>query len=146
MSISKVFYALLNDKSATFESANIQDDFAVFYGHLRQHVRKCPCCQSQDVHIKETKERVFRMLNLGSKRTYLKINTYKVWCHRCDVKAWLKLPFTIGKLPMTKSFIQYIVQLTSMTTLLAVAIFLGIQWNTVKNIDNALPPKNWTVE
>jgi transposase len=137
MSISKVFYALLSDKSATFESANIQDDHAVFYGHLRQHVRKCPCCQSQDVSIKETKERVFRMLNLGNKRAYLKINTYKVWCQRCDAKVWLKLPFTIGKLPMTKSFMQYIVQLTAITTLLAVAILLGLQWNTVKNIDKA---------
>ena len=137
MSVSKVFYALLNDKSATFESANIQEDHAVFYGHLRQHVRKCPCCQSQDVRIKETKERVFRMLNLGNKRAYLKINTHKIWCQRCEAKAWLKLPFTIGKLPMTKSFMQYIVQLTAITTLLAVAILLGLQWNTVKNIDKA---------
>lgn len=137
MSISRVFYALLNDKSATFESAKIQDDHAVFYGHLRKHVRKCPCCQSQDVRVKETKERSFRMLNLGNKRTYLKLNTYKIWCHRCDTKAWIKLPFTIGKLPMTKSFMQYVIQLTAITTLLAVATLLGMQWNTVKNIDKA---------
>jgi transposase len=77
------------------------------------------------------------MLNLGNKRVHLRINTHKVWCQRCDAKAWLKLPFTIGKLPMTKSFIRYVIQLTAMTTLLAVAIFLGMQWNTVKNIDKA---------
>ena len=94
MSISQVFYALLNDKSATFESAKIQGDHAIFYGHLRKHVRKCPYCQSQDVRVKETKERSFRMLNLGNKRTYLKLNTYKIWCHHCDTKAWIKLPLS----------------------------------------------------
>jgi transposase len=137
MSISKVFYALLNDKSTIFNSAKIQSDHAIFYGRLRRHVRKCPSCQSQDVRIKESKERVFRMLNLGNKRTYLKIETYKIWCQRCDAKVWLKLPFTIGKLPMTKSFMQYVIQLTAITTLLAAAVLLGIQWNTVKNIDKA---------
>jgi transposase len=38
---------------------------------------------------------------------------------------------------MTNSFIRYVIQLTAMSTLLAVAILLGIQWNTVKNIDKA---------
>lgn len=38
---------------------------------------------------------------------------------------------------MTKSFVHYIIQLTAMTTLLCVALFLGLQWKTVKNIDKA---------
>jgi transposase len=132
-----MFYALIDDKSTTFDSVDILEDHMIFYGHLRQHVRKCPCCQSTDVHIKDAKDRTFRLLNLGSKRAYLKIKTHKVWCQRCDAKAWLKLPFTTGKLPMSKSFIRYVIQLTAITTLLAVAVFLGMQWNTVKNIDKA---------
>ncbi len=47
----------------------------------------------------------------------------------------MQLPFASGKLPMTKSFMHYIVQLTAMATLLAVALLLGLQWRTVKNID-----------
>ena len=38
---------------------------------------------------------------------------------------------------MTKSFISYVLQLTAMTTLLAVALFLGLRWKTVKNLDKA---------
>lgn len=137
MSISKVFYALIGDKSASFESAEIHEDYAIFHAHLRKQTRKCPCCCSTNVRIKETKQRTFRMLNLGGKRAYIKIDTLKIWCQRCDAKVWLKLPFAVGKLPMTKSFMQYVIQLTAITTLLAAAIFLGLQWNTVKNIDKS---------
>ena len=77
------------------------------------------------------------MVNLGQKRTYLKINVNKVRCQNCGANSWLKLPFTIGKLPLTKSLMYYILQLTTMATLLSVALFLGLQWKTVKNIDKA---------
>lgn len=137
MSLSKIFYTLINDKNTTFQSAEFEADYVIFRARLRKNAVRCPCCKSSNIRIKETKERTFRMLNLGEKKTYLKVDTHKVWCQECGTKSWLQLSFTIGKLPMTKSFIHYIVQLTAMTTLLAVAMFLGIQWKTVKNIDKA---------
>jgi transposase len=137
MSISKVFYTLINDKNAIFLKAEFLADHVIFRGRLKQNAKRCPCCKSLDVRVKETKERTFRMVNLGQKRTQLKIDVYKIWCRKCDKKAWIDLPFTYGKLPMTKSFVHYVVQLTAMTTLLCVALFLGLQWKTVKNIDKA---------
>ena len=137
MSISKVFYALIDDKSTIFQSAEFHADHIIFRGRLKKNTKKCPSCQSSDVRIKETKERTFRMVNLGKKRTQLKINIHKVVCQKCDRKAWIKPPFACGKLPMSLSFINYVIQLTAMTTLLCVALFLGLQWKTVKNIDKA---------
>lgn len=137
MSISKIFYALLQDKGATFHSAEFQSNYIIFRARLQKKAKKCPCCQSFNVRIKETKERTFRMLNLGQNQTQLKINVHKVWCLDCDKKAWIELPFACGKQPMTLSFIRYIIQLTGMTTLLCVAFFLGLSWKTVKNIDKA---------
>lgn len=137
MSISKVFYALINNKSVVFEKVEFKDDHVVFRGHLKEGLKRCPCCNSSNIWIKETKERTFRMLSLGHNRTYLKLDTYKVNCQKCKSIGWIKLPFTCGKLPMTTSFISYIVQLMVMTTLLSVARFLGLQWRTVKNIDKA---------
>lgn len=137
MSISKVFYALIDDKNTIFQKAEFHSDHIIFRSRLRQNTKRCPCCRSFDVRIKETKERTFRMVNLGQKRTQLKIDVHKVWCQKCDKKIWLELPFTYGKLPMTKSFVHYIIQLTAMTTLLCVALFLRLQWKTVKNIDKA---------
>src|ERR1700691_4703070 len=120
MSISKVFYTLIDDKSAIFQKVEFQSDHIIFRARLRKDRKRCPCCRSRDVRIKETKERTFRMTNLGKKRTQLKINIYKIWCQKCDKKNWIELPFTCGKLPMTKSFVHYIIQLTAMTTLLCV--------------------------
>lgn len=135
MSISKVFYTLLENKSVIFQTSEFESDYVIFRGRLRCNIIRCSCCKSSNVRIRETKERTFRLLNLGQKKTYLKIDTHKVYCHKCRAKAWIQLPFCSGKLPMTKSFIWYIVQLMAMTTLLAVALFLGLQWRTVKNID-----------
>lgn len=135
MSISKVFYNLIDDKNTIFQKVEFLPNCIIFRGRLRQNVKQCPCCKSSDVRIKETKERTFRMVNIGKQRTQLKIDVYKVWCQKCNKKSWIELPFTYGKLPMTKSFVHYIIQLTAMTTLLCVALFLGLQWKTVKNID-----------
>ncbi|HET9435124.1 MAG TPA: transposase [Chitinophagaceae bacterium] len=137
MSTSKIFNTLIDDKSAIFQTIEFHADRIIFRARLRQNMKQCPCCKSFNVRIKETKERVFRMMNLGQKSTHLKIDTHKLWCQKCGKKAWMELPFTCGKLPMTSSFVHYIIQLTAMTTLLCVALFLGLQWKTVKNIDKA---------
>lgn len=135
MSISKVFYNLIGDKSTIFENVEFHDDYVIFRAHLKEHLKRCPSCRSSAVRIKETKERTFRMLNLGEKRSQVKINAHKVWCQKCNTKAWIHFPFAFGKLPMTRSFMAYTVRLTAIATLLAVAIFLGLQWRTIKNID-----------
>ncbi len=57
MSISKVFFALIDDKSATFQSVGFQSDHIIFRGRLQKKTKKCACCQSFDVRIKKTKER-----------------------------------------------------------------------------------------
>lgn len=137
MSNSKIFYTLINDKNTTFQKVEFHSDHIIFRSRLKKNMKRCPCCKSTNVRIKETKERTFRMVNLGEKRTYLKIDVHKIWCQKCGKKIWLELPFSLGKLPMTKAFVHYIIQLTAMTTLLCVALFLGLQWKTVKNIDKA---------
>ena len=137
MPISEVFYTLINDKSVLFRKAEFYSDHIIFRARLRKTTKRCPRCSCSAVQIKETKERTFRMINMGQKRAYLKINTHKIMCHKCNAKAWIKLPFTSGKLPLTNAFIYYIIQLTAMTTLLSVALFLGLHWKTVKNVDKA---------
>ena len=137
MSISKVFHALIGDKSIVLQNTEFCQDYVIFQGRLKNRAKKCSCCGCSDVVVKETKNRTFRTLNLGEKRAYLKIDVHKTLCNRCGKQGWMQLPFTCGKLPLTNSFIHYVIQLTAMATLLAVAVFLGLQWKTVKNIDKA---------
>ena len=137
MSVSKVFHTLIGDKNIVLQNTEFCQDYIIFRGRLRDRAKKCPCCGCSEVVIKETKERTFRTLNLGEKRAYLKIDVHKTLCNRCGKQGWTHLPFTCGKLPMTNSFIHYVIQLTAIATLLAVALLLRLQWKTVKNIDKA---------
>lgn len=135
MSVSKVLYSLVGDKSIAHQSTEFLNNHVILKCRIRKNARRCQCCGSHDVTIHESKERTLRALNLGDKRTYIKIVVHKLHCHQCHKRAWVQLPFAPGKIPMTKSFLLYIVQLTAVTTLLAVAGLLGLQWKTVKNID-----------
>ena len=137
MSVSRIFHTLIGDKSVVLQDTEFHRNHIIFRGRVRNREKRCSCCGCSDVIVKETKEQTFRTLNIEKKRTYLRINVYKVLCNKCHSRTWIRPPFTCGKLPMTKSFMLYIIQLTAMATLLAVAIFLGIQWKTVKNIDKA---------
>ena len=137
MSVSRIFHTLIGDKSVVLQGTEFHPDHVIFHGRVRSREKKCSCCGCSDVIIKETKERTFRTLDLAKKRTYLKVDVYKVLCKKCLNRTWIHLPFTCGKLPMTRSFMLYIIQLTAMATLLAVALFLNLQWKTVKNIDKA---------
>jgi len=44
------------------------------------------------------------------------------------------LPFAAGKMPMTRSFVEYTLSLVKIGTIQAIASFLGLHWKTVKNI------------
>ena len=135
MSISKIFHTLIGDKTLIFQRAELHQDYGIFWARLKSSYKQCPCCNSRHVRIKETKERTFRMLNLGNMRTHLKVNISKIWCLKCNSKCWVKPNFATGKFPMTNSFIFYVLQLAVMTSLLNVALFLGLKWRTVKSID-----------
>lgn len=127
----------MGDKCVTYKSHEFGESYVIFRGSLKKREIRCPNCRSSKVKIKESMERIFRMLNLNNKRAYLKLDTHKVYCQECGKKNWLSLPFTTGKLPMCNSFIIHIVQLLTITTILGVTRFLGLSWRTVKNIDKA---------
>lgn len=137
MSLSKLFHILFETKEAILEKTHCEESAITFFAHMKKSSCKCSCCGCNKVQIKESKERTFRGCNLGSKKTCLKITVYKLRCYRCKKKRWVQLSFAIGKLPLTKSFVRHIVQLTGMSTLLHIARLYGLQWKTVKNIDKA---------
>lgn len=137
MALSKLFHILFETKEAILENVNCEENEVIFSARMKRSSCKCSCCGCNKVHIKASKERTFRGCNLSFKKTYLKITVYKLRCYRCKKARWVKPSFAMGKLPLTKSFVRYIVQLTGMSTLLHIARLYGLQWKTVKNIDKA---------
>jgi transposase len=137
MSLSKLFHILFETKIAIFKYAEEASDAIVFYARIHKYHKRCACCNSGQVRVKDSKERMFRGCNLSGKKNYIKLKTYKFHCLSCGKVRWLKLPFTLGKLPMTKTFINYVISLAGLSTLQDVARFCNLQWKTIKNIDKA---------
>jgi transposase len=135
MSLLNIFHILIGDKSATLDRVEPLSDKVIFHAHIRKKKEKCACCGSSKVLHKDSKKRTFRTCNLGNRKAYVEIVTYKLFCLSCGKRAWMKLPFTMGKYPLTKSFVTYIVSLIGISTLLHVARLSGLQWKTVKNLD-----------
>lgn len=134
MSISKILYNGFGIKDVILKSFDILEKYCVFTCTLKKKLKKCSKCRSCSIRIKETKVRRFRMLPLGSMKCFLELTVHKFFCHDCKSSCWVKLPFAVGKLPMTKSFANYILALIKVTTVKGVATFLGLQWDTVKKI------------
>jgi transposase len=135
MSLSNFFHTLIGTKNAILEKFEDSEESVILHARLLQKDRKCSCCGSLRVRIKDSMKRSFRTPNLGEKRSYLKITTHKFLCHNCGKTAWMNLPFTMGKFPLTKSFINHILSLVKISTIQHVAELLGLDWKTVKKID-----------
>lgn len=132
--IAKFLYLGFGIKNVILKSFNIIDNIFVFTCTLKKCMKKCSKCHSHEVQIKETKRRLLRMVPLGSTKCLLEITVHKFKCRACGSCCWTRLPFTVGKLPLTKSFITYILSLVKITTVKSVAGLLDLQWKTVKNI------------
>jgi transposase len=132
--VVKMFRHGFGIKDVILKSCDLIDNIFVFRCTLKPSIKKCSHCRSRDVVVKETKTRTLRMLPLGDKKSFLEVKVHKFKCRDCGSCCWVKLPFALGKLPMTKQFITYVLSLVKITTLKSTAGLLDIQWKTVKNI------------
>jgi transposase len=135
MSLPKIFHILIGDKSATLDDVKVLPDKVIFHARIKKKKKKCGCCGSSKVQQKDSKKRTLRACNLSNQKAYIEIITYKLLCLSCGKRAWMKLPFAMGKYPLTKSFVNYIISLIGISTLLHVARLFSLQWKTVKNLD-----------
>lgn len=121
--------------------------FEVKNYYLRSNLRKKPIVSGRpnfrswrlkwfflNIWLKEINERIFMVLDLKMLRTYFKIDAYKFHCQEFRSITWISLPFTFGKISMTKSFMGYVVQLMAMRSILALARFVGR--TLMKNSEN----------
>jgi len=132
--IHKILHTGFGIKDVILKSFDLLEGQAIFRCKLKKSLRRCSCCRSQNVEIKETKVRTLRMVALGALKTFLEITVHKYRCRDCKTCAWVNLPFALGKFPMTRTFVNYILSLIRLGTVQGVAIFLDLNWKSVKNI------------
>ena len=97
---------------------------------------QCSCC-GESVRLKRFfTRRTLRDLSLFDKKAFLVFDEYRVNCPDCGYKVE-KLSFASPWARMTERFADYVARLVRISTVKEVADLLGLDWETVKNIDKA---------
>lgn len=95
---------------------------------------RCSACGSEHVHVKTHKTRRFRTLPVGHKAVWLELPVAKVWCQECLVTRQVEVSFAKPKKHYTKAFARFVVELSGFMTPMDIACFLGISWDTARDI------------
>jgi len=110
----------------------------VSFIQMRPNRRFCPICHkcsSRGVSIHDWEERSIRDLNLGQMKVYLHCRYRKILCPTCQKVRIEDLDCFDPYQRVTKRFACYIHDLCKMMTITEVAEHLGLDWKTVKEID-----------
>lgn len=95
----------------------------------------CGHCGREVQRVHEQYERVVRDLPLFDARTYLKIQTCRVWCEHCDGPKRLQIDWLDERQRVTRRLANSIIQLCEHVAIRHIAQFFGVHWHTVKRLD-----------
>jgi len=94
----------------------------------------CPCCRSRKVNKRGFYERKLRLPSLGRKLIYAVIKVPRVQCLSCGVVRLINIGIAEPRRSYTRSFERLVLELSQTMTLLDVARFLKIGWDSIKDI------------
>lgn len=112
----------------------IEDDKAIICGRLKKNRTDCHNCGSDHVIFNGVTDREFRLPSTGSRKAVLKVKIHRLRCKCCNSAWWPQVPFASGKQRMSKSFVNYVLDLLEFATIKDVANYLEITWDTVKDL------------
>lgn len=95
---------------------------------------RCPGCRSRRVIRKGRKTRRFRTLPIGRRPVFLEAVIPRVHCRDCGIVRQIRLSFAEPRRGHTRSFARLVLDLSGHMTMLAVALFLKVGWDVVKEI------------
>ncbi len=94
----------------------------------------CAVCRSRDVTRRGSRQRRWRSLPIGRKPTFLVMDVPRLQCDSCGAIRQLAIAFAKPRRQHTRAFARLIIDLAEHMTLLDVAGFLGVGWDTVKDV------------
>jgi transposase len=94
----------------------------------------CAHCGSQEVTKAGQVPRQFRSLPIGGKPVWIELPIQRLWCGACLKTRQAKVAFADEKRGYTHAFERYALDLSRHMTIKAVAVHLGVGWDTIKEI------------
>jgi len=104
--------------------------------HCRHEKKRlfCPCCHSSRLIRRGTIPRRFRLVPIGSRRSWLEFDIQRLECRECGAVRQESLTFAKPHKRYTRAFARYVVELSRMGTIRDVARHLGVGWDLVAEI------------
>jgi len=97
---------------------------------------KCVNCGSKNVSAVRIKDRKIKGLPVGAKKTVFVVKIRRLKCHDCGADKQEAVPCTPSeKVRYTKSILRTVLELRPKMSIKDVADFLGLHWDTVKDIE-----------
>jgi len=111
---------------------------------LSRQVDTLPCsgCGERVEQSFFFKQRRLRDLSMVDRKSFLVFDEYRVLCPRCGLRVE-QLPFAVPWARVTIRFAEYVARLVRLSTVKEVADMLGLDWETVKEIDKAYLEKEF---
>lgn len=104
--------------------------------HIRSKKKHlfCPICGSKRVICSGQTVRDIRSVPVGSRQLVLRMSVQRLECKACGCIRNEEVKFTRGKRRHTRSFERLVLNLSKIGTISDEAKFLGVSWDTVKDI------------
>jgi len=129
-----ILYHAFGIKGVTYRSTNYLGNGVIFNVETTSRHVPCHVCGYRSCIFKGQKEKYLRMPPIGRKQALLKVRMHRLQCKSCGHIWWPKLPFVKGTARYTHSFAMTVLDLLRFGTIKAVANYLHVGWDLVKNI------------
>lgn len=131
---TSILYHAFGLKDVEYHSTYYIGNSVILSATMKDKFAKCPDCGSRQSVMKGKKERWLRMSPCGRKQSFLKLLIHRLLCSHCGKLWWPQLSFTDGKHRYTRSFALTVLDLLQFGTIQAVAHYLNVGWDVIKNI------------
>jgi transposase len=134
MSTSLLYHAF-GLRGVKYISTEYEKGSTIFRAEVTPTIENCPVCGNwETIRKKGCKKRVLRLVPIGMRPCFLRLQIWRIECKRCGALRWPKLPFVKGKARHTRRFARFAIDLVHWMTVLGVARVLGVGWDLVKDI------------
>lgn len=129
-----LLYHALGIKGVSYRSTQVLGNALVFSVETTNRHVSCQSCGHRYCQFKGQTVRWFRMAPVGRKQALLQVIMHRLQCSRCRCLWWPRLPFVKGNARYTRSFALTVLDLLQFGTIRAVAEYLRVSWDLVKEI------------
>lgn len=129
-----LLYQCFGIKGVTYRSTSFIGNAVIFNVETKNRFVPCNSCGHKDSNFKGQKVRRFRMPPIGRKQAMIHVTMHRLQCKACGHIWWPPLPFVDGKVRFTRSFASTVLDMLKFATIKAVADYLHVSWNVIKEI------------